>query len=299
VAQSALVPTSGTVTLTVDGTVIATKQFLITGYGAKIVISSIKNGKAGIAAAASSGSTVNDNLAKFTILDSAGNQIAVAASSTNLLVKAGTTNNSVTGITGYASGSAVAPVGFAWSCSATKGSAQLVLQYKYDGLNSIYSDPFTANCFGDAYSYTVKTDKTDYNIGDLVTVSVSFKDSAGNPSNDVVSVGTTTKGTVTSGAFSTTTVTDTATGDKTTNGVMTYKYVAGTTEGSFQVSANFPEVNVGGTLVGAGAAQTAAVTVKSASTSVTNAEVLSAIVKLIASINKQIAALQKALTKKK
>jgi hypothetical protein len=77
-------------------------------------------------------------------------------------------------------------------------------------------------------------------------------------------------------------------------GKKTYKFIVGSTEGSYQLSVDLPKFN--NTL----APQTAAtVAYKIAgSGGVSNADVLKAIVSLIASINKQIAALQKALLKK-
>ena len=77
-------------------------------------------------------------------------------------------------------------------------------------------------------------------------------------------------------------------------GVKTYKFIVGSTEGSYQMQVDLPKFN-------SSATPQAAVTVayKIAGTgAVSNADVLKAIVSLIASINKQIAALQKALLKK-
>jgi hypothetical protein len=78
-------------------------------------------------------------------------------------------------------------------------------------------------------------------------------------------------------------------------GVLTYKFIAGTTEGSFTAVISVPGLN---NVLTPQAAVTTTYTIAAASAGVTNADVLKAIVSLIASINKQIAALQKALLKK-
>jgi hypothetical protein len=77
-------------------------------------------------------------------------------------------------------------------------------------------------------------------------------------------------------------------------GKKTYKFIVGSTEGSYSMSVDLPKFN-------STTYAQAAVTVPykiSGSGAVSNADVLKAIVSLIASINKQIAALQKALLKK-
>ena len=84
--------------------------------------------------------------------------------------------------------------------------------------------------------------------------------------------------------------------DMFSGGKKTYKFVVGSTEGSYQMSVDLPQWN---STTYSQTAVTVPYTIKASSASVSNAEVLAAIVKLIASINKQIAALQKALTKKK
>jgi hypothetical protein len=79
-------------------------------------------------------------------------------------------------------------------------------------------------------------------------------------------------------------------------GIKTYQFIVGTTEGDFQAIVSVPLVNARNT--SSQANQTVAYAVKASSSGVSNADVLKAIVSLIASINKQIAALQKALLKR-
>ena len=76
-------------------------------------------------------------------------------------------------------------------------------------------------------------------------------------------------------------------------GAKTYKFVVGSTEGSYQMTVSTPAYAATGVVD-----VTVPYKISTGSASVTNADVLKAIVSLIASINKQIAALQKALLKK-
>ena len=78
-------------------------------------------------------------------------------------------------------------------------------------------------------------------------------------------------------------------------GIKTYQFIVGTTEGDFQAIVSAPLINSRNS---SQANQTVSYSVKASSSAVSNADVLKAIVSLIASINKQIAALQKALLRR-
>jgi hypothetical protein len=129
-------------------------------------------------------------------------------------------------------------------------------------------------------------DKASYAPGEIATLTVSGKDAKGNVVNS-----SETLGTIASSFGGLTAVTAPTSADTFTNGVKTYQYSVGTSEGAFV-----------GTFQIAGSTDTAAKTVQykvaAASGAVSNADVLKAIVSLIASINKQIAALQKALLRR-
>ena len=88
-----------------------------------------------------------------------------------------------------------------------------------------------------------------------------------------------------------TAVTAPTTADTFDAGVAKYKYVVGTTEGSYALVVDLPAY------FATDAAKTISYKVAGAA-GVSNADVLKAIVSLIASINKQIAALQKALLRR-
>jgi hypothetical protein len=150
------------------------------------------------------------------------------------------------------------------------------------------------------YTYTASLDKASYVPGDIATLTITAKDSAGKPANDYQYLGgTTAAGTgatnpVSIAGSNMTAITAPTSVDIFVSGVKTYKFIVGSTEGSYQLSVDLPKFN-------SSATPQAAVTVAykiAGSGGVSNADVLKAIVSLIASINKQIAALQKALLKK-
>jgi len=158
---------------------------------------------------------------------------------------------------------------------------------KSDG-SFVFSDPITMLVSGSAATYTMSLDKATYGPGEIITVTVSAKDSGGR----IVPDGTALA--ASAGALSFTVAGATALSaapahtDTSENGNWVYKYTAGTTEGDWAA-------NVGLSGIATDTAKQVTYVIKSKSTAVSNAEVLAAIVKLIASINKQIRALQKSL----
>ena len=145
-------------------------------------------------------------------------------------------------------------------------------------------------------------DKSSYAPGDIATLTITAKDSAGNLTHDYAVMGTagaaTTEASITGGQMTIIGQTTAALLNAITftDGVAKFKFTVGSTEGAYNMVVDLPSYP---DAAGANQAKTVAYTIKNPNTSVTNAEVLAAIVKLIASINQQIAALQKALTKKK
>jgi hypothetical protein len=263
-----------TVSVTVNGVALGSRTFVFVGEAAKVTVS-------GVAAQATS-STETDSYA-YTVTDSAGNLLiskAVTIDSTryNTSVTSATDGNTA------ALGGDTATAG--WTCSAVKGTASLrVYSLKADGITKVYSNDFTAGCFGDADSYTAALDKASYAPGDIATLTITAKDSAGNPTHDYQELGA---GAVIAGS-NMTPVTAAVSTDTFTAGVAKYKFIVGSEEGSYQLAVDLSAIDD---------AVTVAYSIKSSSTAVSNADVLKAIVSLIASINKQIAALQKALLKK-
>jgi hypothetical protein len=134
-------------------------------------------------------------------------------------------------------------------------------------------------------------DKASYSPGQIMTVTIGAKDSAGRIIPDGTALA------ASAGALSFTLAGAAALAaapvytDTSENGVWTYKYIAGTITGDWAA-------NLGLSGIVTDTAKQSTFSIKSSSTEVTNAEVLKSIVALIASINKQIQALQKLLLKR-
>jgi hypothetical protein len=262
---------SGTVTIKYGGEVIGTKAFTCQGDVAKVNVSLV-----GIAA-----TTGADDPASFyyTVTDSAGNQIA------GKTLSLGTVSAQVTAITPAATSSATSRVASGVTCNTTSGSATLKV-YTTNSLGlPVYSDPFEMKCASTTkYTYTASLDKASYKVGEIITMTITAKDSKGNLVADAATLGNAAGVTI----GGTTALSTIANGDTPTDGVWKYKWTAATA-GSFVAQADLNLTT--------SAAVQIPVTIASNSTDVTLNEVLSAVVKLIASINEQIALLQKQLAK--
>jgi len=157
---------------------------------------------------------------------------------------------------------------------------------------TVTSPAFEVRCAdANIATYTVALDKSQYQTGDVATLTITAKDLRGLAPASATTLGA--GASIALGGMTAVTAPSTADTSYNDDGVWTYKYTVGTSTGSFVASVQLPSALVDDT------AKTIQYKIVSSSTSVTNEEVLAAIVKLIASINKQIAALQKALTKKK
>jgi len=182
-----------------------------------------------------------------------------------------------------------------YTCTAIRGSNEIQLSYKNAVGVTLLSPKLKVNCVGGAYTFTAALDKAVYAPGEIATLTITAKDSTGNPASDISTLGAVEPDAPAdvsiAGSFMTA-VTAPTNPDTFTAGVKTYQYIVGSTEGNYVMAVNVPNVD-----------STAPVAIKysikaPATGAVSNAEVLAAIVKLIASINKQIAQLQKQLKKK-
>jgi trimeric autotransporter adhesin len=304
VAPSVSTASSTTVTVSYNGTVIGTKAFTFNGKVASVVLSAAGNGKVGGAA-----SNIGNSM-KITFKDSAGTVLAIGDSGqTGSYPASAVTKNAGTAGTGISLGTVTYPTTAAagkvvYGCGAAVNVTG-TMQVDYSNIDGtvVTSNSLPVSCSGVPYSYTAKLDKASYNPGDIATLSVTFKDSNGALAADVYTL-TGTAVTTDSSAIATaanvpnvigsnltnTSGTATTAGsalDVTTNGVATYKFIVGSTAGSYQAIVSFPAVDTGTTV---------AYTIASSGTSLN--DVLKGIVSLIASINKQIAALAKLVTKK-
>jgi len=292
-AQTATTSTT-TVTISLGTTVIATKVLTFYGEAATISIDRVRTGRTGTTDTGyvlytykdSGGTTVPGSGATFLassastrITTSTGGKaptIAATAPDPNGILAAGpeaaigTTTKSGTHI---------------YTCGSSSGTQTFTLQAVTDVNANVITADVKAACNGSLATYTVSMDKAAYKIGEIATITITGKDSSGNPVSDsttqvtdsLVSVG---GGSLTKAALA---------ADAFTGGVRTYQAQM-TTEGTFNTV-----VSLVGTVT---SSATAAYTVSAATATVTNAEVLKSIVALIASINKQIQSLQKLILKR-
>ena len=284
---------STTVTLSLSGTVLATKTLNWSGDAASIALipassnSIFTNG-------ATENTTAYLSGVVYVVKDAAGNvlnrsDLPTLTGATGALVGAsfGTTENTTSGIlqteaAGYGTVTMVIPT------STLSGAGTYKLRTTNAAGANIDSAAISATVSTGAIdSFTVAWDKASYASGEIATVTISAFDaykvkiSDGKAATGLVS--TTPSGFTVAGAACNE-------AKLFANGIITCKYAAGNEAGSY---ASDIDLNTS-------TAQAATITVlKIASDgSVTNAEVLKSIVALIASINKQIQALQKLILKR-
>ena len=285
-------PWAGTITIKLNGTVIATKSGVIQGPAKTIEVSSIKN--VAIAADGPAG--------RYLVKDSAGNELATAITGFDTFgdanAKVGAAGSSASSDT-PSPGTADVRGTFDIYCSGSKGGTLTGIKLKYtnSALVSIYSAPFNVVC-GSATvaTYTSSLDKASYVPGDIATLTITAKDAYGNGVADTAVMGTTSAGEgVSISGSNMTAVTAPTNADTFTGGVKTYKYVVGSTEGSYNLVVDLDKWT---TSTYSQSAVVIPYVIKASTATVSNADVLKSIVALIASINKQIQALQKLILKR-
>jgi len=307
VSNPDLAPRITTVTVSWNGTVIGSKTMQFFGEVAKITLSSPVIGKL-------SGSANN---AYYRMYDSAGAAVysTQATVAQTAYTAAGVLNDPSVNGTGTASAltkvttlsidaaGTVTSGKVQFTCGATAGNGTVGLTYTNASGTIVKSNALAVKCAGAPLTYSAAWDKASYTPGDLAKLVVTFKDSKGNLANGVDAVANTNLQDTPSFSIGglDKTISGPTSADTIEDGVLTYTYTVGASEGAFTGKLTFPVVDA--RQVAAGATSAAAVpvtlTVKSASTAVTNADVLKSIVALIASINKQIQALQALILKKK
>jgi hypothetical protein len=301
VANPTAAPLSTVVTVTRNGVVVGTKAITFAGEVARVVLSSPGNGTTG-------GASGVGNVATLNYFDSAGNELYPTGTAS---WPTGSAQNDPAAASGSATGiaSITQPVratsagSVTFTCSSTAGKGTIGLAYTNLSGSVIRSNKLDVTCAGAPVTYTVSADKASYVPGDIATFTITFKDSLGNIAGDaavaelnkLITVDGSQITQVVTGPKTAAEITAGASYDETSNGVIKYKYVVGSTLGSYQAIVSAPKLN--SALTGQ-AAQTVAYKVAASTTGVTNEDVLKAIVSLIASINKQIAALQKALLRR-
>ena len=295
---------AGTVTVSYNGVVLATKTGTIAGYVKKIVLSNNKVVQKG---------ATTSNAVQYHAYDAAGNEIdGSALTLANLTKNTIGTASVVTSITPGAlpdvAGGTAGQIGVT---GGSAGTSTLVVQYVNPDGSVALSNSLVVNVGGAADTYKVALDKSSYNQGDLAKVTVTFLDSKGNIAfsggyldgaghYDTVTVsnGSTTApaaDAVISSPMMTLVGTLPIQNAPDKNGQLVLTYTVGSTgtftPGNYLFSADFPTVDAAD-----GAAQTVAYSVANPSAGTSLNDVLKGIVSLIASINKQIAALAKLIT---
>jgi len=290
------VPWSGTITIKLNGVVLATKSAKIHGAPKTITVSGLDIRQAGAG---------DSQLGDYVMNDSAGNIVEVAITgfvtltdAQSSVITAGSSsrtpsNTQARQLTATTKGQ------FNAACLASKGpgavATGLKLKYTNAALVTITSPEFTITCGGSAYTYTASLDKASYVPGDIATLTIVAKDAYGNPVFDGDTLGVAGSVPSISGSNMTAVTTPTS-ADTFLGGKKEYKFTVGSTEGSYNLVVDLAEFN------SASKPQTAvtiAYKIAASTATVSNADVLKSIVSLIASINKQIQALQKLILKRR
>jgi len=288
-----------TVTVKYNGVSVGSKSFSFVGEVATMTVSKPTVSRTGAS---------NADAFRVTYADNAGNALypstgwASVATSLNGTVTALTIPTPGVAATATAAKGTVVCSGTAGSY-ADSGSADVQMEFQNAGSGSIIkSNVWKHYCAGDAYTYVASFDKASYTPGSIAKLNVTFKDRGGALANSVTSIGTTAVGLITvTGGPSATYVTAPADADKPgirdadADGVKSYQFVVGSTEGDYVAVVSAPVVKAANSSAGN---QSLPYSIKLGTAVVSNADVLKSIVALIASINKQIQALQKLILKR-
>ena len=310
-------PVTTTVTLTYNGTVVCTKTLTIRGEISKMTITPLITQSTGAGArttASNLGYALSGGVFLLDTFDSAGNKVIPVTSDGSTIANptafAAVTGSTDTIVSAYSIGSVATGVAATdatglWPLSSSLGLATCAKAGSNSNLQLTYQNPVsgtiitsnkaTLKCAGDPYSYTASWDKASYVQGEIATLTVQFKDVAGN-----AAASSTTGGTAAtiSAPQMTITATPAASKNANANGQVVHTFTVGTSSGVINGSYNALVDYVTLTTAQSASVQSVPYKVSTGSGEVTNAEVLKSIVALIASINKQIQALQKLILKR-
>jgi len=285
---------AGTVTVTYNGVVVATKSGKISGKASKLTVAALKVGDN------SGGSATTGGLA-YQVSDAAGNNIVTTAST---IVYSSSTNAAMVSAAVGTNDNTTSDVGLgSFTCANSAslyGTADIVLQHTLADGTVLKSNAVTVTCGGVGAAYSASWDKAIYAQGDVATLTIQFKDAKGGVANsiDVVSAGTADQ-VITANQMERVTA-HAASATLNAKGQLVYTFTVGTSTGivagKYNAVVSFPTVNTAGAALG-----TSNISVPyeiSGGSAVSNADVLKSIVALIASINKQIQALQKLILRR-
>jgi len=285
---SALVTSTTTVTVTHNGTAVATKTLTFFGEATSIEVL-----KTAIGRTSTSGAGTSTGFFVYQYKDSGANVVPGAAVDLDATTQtatvpafgsgqaprssSGTVTSDLVDAIDTAIGSTASGVGV-FHCGSTAATSTVTMKHTNAISGATITKAVALTCAGGIDTYVVSTDKASYAVGEIATITITAKDSKGNPVADSSTMGADGLVSVGGGALTKASVT----ADAFTSGVRTYKAQM-TTAGTFNTV-----VSIAGTVTKSAEAKYSVT-----DGAVSNAEVLKSIVALIASINKQIAALQK------
>jgi hypothetical protein len=283
---------AGTVTISYNGVVLATKTGKISGTASKLTVAPLLIGK-------NDGNTSAAAFA-YQVTDAAGNNIAVTA--TDIVYDSSTNAALVSAAVGSVNNSTSAAGAGTFTCAnsaSLTGTADIVMKTTLSDGTVIKSNSMTVRCGGAAAKYTASWDKAVYSQGDVAKLTVKFTDAVGAIANSYDDLSASTNQVVTAPQMERVTAYPTA-AEADADGNFVYTFTVGTSSGAvagkYNAVVSFPTVNTAGAAIGA-ANITASYEIAGTG-AVSNADVLKSIVSLIASINKQIRALQKLILKR-
>jgi hypothetical protein len=285
---------AGTVTVSYNGVVIATKSGKITGKAQTLTVAALKVGSNSVSGA-------NATSLAYQATDAAGNNVVIAYGD---IVYSSSTNAAMVSAAAGESSNTTSDVGTAtFTCAQSAslyGTADIVLQTTLSDGTIVKSNAVKVTCGGAGAAYSASWDKATYAQGDVATLTIQFKDAKGGVANSSDAVSASTDQVITANQMERVTA-HAAAATLNAKGQLVYSFSVGTSSGvvagKYNAVVSFPTANTAGAAIG-----TANVSIPYeviAGASVSNADVLKSIVALIASINKQIQALQALILKKK
>jgi hypothetical protein len=294
-------PVTTTVTISYNGTTVCTKTVTISGKVASLEIGSVGTGSRNSLAGspiwieAAAGGVRPAGL--FTVLakDSAGNRVSTPATLGTYSAVASSLTTVVQDISVVSRSSSISSTSAnrfnigTFYCGDTAGSANVKLKFTTTGTGEVVESPaIAARCADSAYTFTASTDKAEYQLGDLATVTVQFLDSKGNKANSVAAPGAST---FTLPMMTAVDYASSATAVTKADGTSVYKFTVGGTNVAVTAGTYTGVISYPGLAASTNATLTYKITTGGDSTSFS--DILKSVVALIASINKQIQALQK------
>lgn len=300
-------PITTTVTISWNGTAVCTKTVSIAGTVSALTVPAANIAVQDLGASAGNAFWFGDGTGRagtFYVVatDSVGNRVPTPATLGTFSADAATLGTTVTAVTFdsaslasvTSSSSGLSATVARHSCAATAGTQKGVkIKFTLADGKVVTSAPFDLSCADDPATVSASFDKAKYTSGDVATLTVSFKDTKGNASNNITSLGASTIAVPGMTLVSTTGAADAV---AKAGGKVTYTYTVGQTAGKYAAVVDFTGASA--TFAQYATVQNPPYEISTGGDTTSNADVLKSIVALIASINKQIQALQKLILKR-